>query len=210
MVNKFKNKRFLIFDFDGTLADTSPLHKKAFSKVLDPIGVKFDYSEIAGLKTNDAIRKCLEGNNKVFYDKDIDILSISKQKYVRRMIEQSLLPLPGVEDLLLWAKTRFQLGIVTSGSRATVNTSLKKLGYVGLFNPLICADDVRHSKPDPSGFLLAVKLSGNNVSDCLIFEDSDSGMLAAKYSGITAIDVREQSFSSLIPLLKQMNFPEVQ
>ena len=54
-----QGKRLLIFDFDGTVADTSPLHAAAFAQVLAPLGIAVDYPAIAGLKTLDAMRKCL-------------------------------------------------------------------------------------------------------------------------------------------------------
>jgi HAD superfamily hydrolase (TIGR01509 family) len=196
-------KKLLIFDFDGTLANTSKFHAKAFSQILNPLGLIVDYSSIAGMKTRDAICECLKNSNVKLSHKEIELFVLEKQKIARNMIGTMLEPIPGVDEFIHWAKDRFQLGIVTSGSNATVSIALGKLGYKDYFDPFICADNVDCSKPNPSGFLLAVKLSGYEKSDCLIFEDSDNGVEAAKRADISVIDVRKQSFSTLVELISQ-------
>ena len=187
---KLHGKILLIFDFDGTVADTTPLHAAAFSQVLAPLGVMVDYSSIAGLKTLDAMRQCLNGAERTLDEAAIAALVTEKQQLGRQMIGQALRPLPGVDAFLLWARPRYKLAMVTSGSRGTVSLALEKLGYTGLFDPLICADDVQHAKPDPEGFLAVLKRTGVPAKQALVFEDSDAGLVAAASADIDCCDVR--------------------
>ena len=184
-----QGKRLLIFDFDGTVADTTPLHAAAFSQVLAPLGVMVDYSSIAGLKTLDAMRQCLDGAGRTLDEAAIAVLVTAKQQLVRQMIGQALQPLPGVDAFLHWARPRYKLAMVTSGSRGTVSLALEKLGYTGLFDPLICADDVQHAKPDPEGFLAVMRLTGVPLNEALVFEDSLAGVMAAKNAEIDCFDL---------------------
>jgi HAD superfamily hydrolase (TIGR01509 family) len=185
-------KQLLIFDFDGTVADTTPLHAAAFSEVLAPLGIKVDYSCIAGLKTLDAIRQCLQGAGRVLDEVALAALVTAKQQSVRQMISHRLQPLPGVDTFLRWARQRYRLAMVTSGSRATVSLALGKLGYSGLFNPLISADDVQHAKPDPEGFLKVLRITGVTAAESLVFEDSAAGFNAAHQAGLEFVDVNHE------------------
>lgn len=192
-----KSKHLLIFDFDGTVADTTPLHAAAFSQVLAPLGIEVDYSRIAGLKTLDAMRQCLDGAGRTLDEAALAALVTAKQQCVRQMIGQALQPLPGVDAFLRWARPRYKLAMVTSGSRGTVSLALEKLGYTGWFDPLICADDVEKAKPAPEGFLMALQLAGVSAGDALVYEDSEAGFQAAAQAGLGCVDVRRTAWPSI-------------
>ncbi|MCL4477974.1 MAG: HAD family phosphatase [Deltaproteobacteria bacterium] len=190
LVELLEQKKLLIFDFDGTLADTSPLHARAFLKVLAPYNIKVDYQSIAGMKTKDAIKQCLIANGRNLSPNEIDTLVTAKQQYARILIKNELKPLPGVDEFLQWAKPRYRLAMYSSGSRDTINIALDKLGYTGWFVPMLCSDDVTHAKPDPEGYLMILKITGVSAKEAIVFEDSDAGIEAASYAGITIVDVR--------------------
>ena len=186
-----KRKKLLISDFDGTLADTSPLHAKAFEQVLGPFDIVFDYRLIAGMKTPDALRKCfaLAGIDNLSSDLIAD-LTDKKQRIVRHLISLDLKPLPGINDLLGAVTASHQLALVSSGSRLTVGLALAKLHFEDIFNIAILAEDVVFSKPSPEGFLKALELSGAGRSEALIFEDSEVGFEAARKAGIDYCDIK--------------------
>lgn len=190
LIEALQGKRLLIFDFDGTVADTTQMHAAAFSKVLEPLGITPDYSRVAGLKTLDAMRQCLSRADRTVNDTELAALVNAKQQCVRQMIGQALQPLPGVDEFLKWARMRYRLAMVTSGSRGTVSMALEKLGYADWFNPLICADDVHQAKPDPAGFLAAIEMTGVLKKHALVFEDSDAGIAAAAAAALDCCDVR--------------------
>lgn len=188
---KLQGKRLLIFDFDGTVADTTPLHAAAFTEVLAPLGVAVDYPRIAGLKTLDAMRQCLNGVGRILDDAELGALVAAKQQRARQMIGEALKPLPGVDELLRWARPRYRLAMVTSGSRGTVDLALEKLGYTGWFDPLVCADDMARAKPDPEGFLQVLRITGVPAEEALVFEDSQAGFKAAEAADLDFVDARQ-------------------
>jgi sugar-phosphatase len=196
LAGALQGKCLLIFDFDGTVADTTPLHAAAFAEVLAPLGIEVDYSCIAGLKTLDAMRHCLHGAGRVLDESVLAALVTAKQQSVRNMISQTLQPLPGADAFLRWVRPRFRLAMVTSGSRCTVSLALGQLGYTGWFDPLICAEDVQKAKPDPEGFLAVIKRTGVSANQALIFEDSAAGFAAANSAEIDCCDVRSGLFTS--------------
>lgn len=189
-----QGKQLLIFDFDGTVADTSPLHAAAFAQVLEPLGIEVNYPAIAGMKTLDAMRKCLADAGHVRSDEDLRELVSAKQQAVRQMISKELSALPGVAEFLHWARPRYRLAMYTSGSRGTVSLALGKLGYVDWFDPVICADDVQQAKPHPEGFLTVINRTGVSANKALVFEDSESGLVAAASAGLACYDIRSGMF----------------
>jgi len=191
------DKQLLIFDFDGTVADTTPLHAEAFRQVLSPLGIAVNYPGIAGLKTLDAMRMCLADSGRVWSDDELLELVSAKQQSVRDMISRELSALPGVDEFLRWARPRYRLGMATSGSRGTVELALRKLGYFGWFDPLVCADDVLNAKPDPEGFLTVLEMSRTKAADALVFEDSVAGFAAAQAAGVALVDARQNLWQQL-------------
>ena len=187
---KLLDKHLLIFDFDGTIADTNPLHEAAFNHVLSPWGIMVNYTDIAGQTTKNALEQVLKLNNIKINPKKLESIIKLKQAYARNLIRKNLRPLVGVDNFLRWSKPLFRLSICTSGSRKTINIGLKALGYSGWFDPLVCAEDVSKGKPDPEGFLRILELCRENNQNALIFEDSDPGMCAAKAASVDYIDVR--------------------
>lgn len=194
IVNLLSSKKLLIFDFDGTIADTSPIHEAGFNKILSPWDVKVNYSDIAGMRTNDVFKKIFLNMGFAISDFDIQALTLQKQSYVRVMMRENLQPLPGVDKFLRWARLHFPLAIYSSGSKETVSLGLEVLGYGSWFCPIICANDVSQAKPHPEGYLKILELTSVEPRDALVFEDSNAGIASSKRAKIPTIDVRGFSF----------------
>jgi HAD superfamily hydrolase (TIGR01509 family) len=190
-----KGKELLIFDFDGTVADTSILHEKAFKFVLSPLEIDVTYSQIAGMKTREAMLYCIKKAGAIIPEDLLkDLISI-KQEHVRKMMTNELRALEGVDNFLHWARQHYKLAMATSGSRLTVKKALEILGYTDWFSPLVCAEDVSFSKPDPECLAVILNLTGVKKSKALVFEDSEIGILAAERANLTCINVGHPEFS---------------
>ena len=196
-------KKLLIFDYDGTIADTNLLHEKAFSEVLAIKNISFEYKNIAGLKTIDAINQLLL-KNKIYLKNDIiNKLVIKKQKIFRDKIDKEIKPIEGVVDFLDWAKPKFNLYVASSGSKKNVYKGLKILGLLNYFQNIFCSEDVNLTKPSPEIFLKVLSINQMKVEDALIFEDSDNGIEAAINANINYIDIRKNSFNSMLFKIKK-------
>jgi HAD superfamily hydrolase (TIGR01509 family) len=202
IVNLLSDKKLLIFDFDGTIADTSPIHEMSFNKILSPWDVKVNYSDIAGMRTNDAFKKIFFNMEFDISEFEIQALTLQKQLYVRVLMHENLQTLPGVDQFLRWARLHFPLAIYSSGSRQTVKLALEILGFNDWFSPVICSEDVVQAKPHPEGYLRVLELSSILAKDALIFEDSNFGIEAAKLAKIPYIDVRISPFTDFLRSLR--------
>ena len=130
-----KGRQLLIFDFDGTVADSTPLHAAAFEQVLAPLAIAVHYPSIAGMKTEDAMVHSALRCGHVLSSDQLAALVKAKQTTVREMIASRLEPLPGVDNFLRCARQHYRLSMATSGSRGTVSLALEKLGYANWFSP---------------------------------------------------------------------------
>jgi HAD superfamily hydrolase (TIGR01509 family) len=204
------SKRLLLFDLDGTLVDSSPLHARAFEDTFAGTGVPVDYATIAGLVTEDAV-------DKLFADagRDADAgkrkaLVVDKRRRAADLIATELQAMPGATEFVRRARARFRIALCTSASRAGAELALDKTGLDGMFEIVLTAEDVRIGKPDPEMFLKAVTLAEVSPADALVFEDAPSGLAAAAAAGIDAIrivPVREpggEDWTVMLAALKEL------
>ena len=192
---KLEGKKLLIFDFDGTIADTSPFHELAFIETLKPLKVKVNYELIAGHKTIDAMKLCCK---KLALD-DVQYcdLTKTKQKKFKEKIANTIKPLPGVHEFLEWSKSSYDLALASSGSRSNIMFCLERLGYLNFFQYILCGDDVKNGKPDPEIFLKVLRKFHYQPEDALVFEDSQAGFEASINAGIEYFDANNNLWASL-------------
>jgi HAD superfamily hydrolase (TIGR01509 family) len=186
-------KRLLIFDFDGTIADSSPLHSRAFNETFAGHGVTVDYDRIAGLTTESAVAKICSEAGLRLGEQERSALVADKRRRARALIETGLAPLEGSVEFLRAVRDRYALALCTSASKATVQASLERLGIADCFDSICTAEDVSTGKPAPEAFLKTLDRHRAQPADALIFEDSDSGMAAAEAAGVDAIRVVGES-----------------
>lgn len=189
MLYEFNNKKLLIFDFDGTLSNTSMIHKKSFIEALSHFNLKahIDYDEIAGMSTKDSFTVIADNNpalKSVILENIDDLISLKKMN-ATRYIGTSAKPFPGVVNFLEWAKSKnYLLTIASSGSRANVLPFLKKFGLNSFFLIIKCSEDCIYTKPNPELFLTILEELKIEAKNAFIFEDSISGAKAAELAGI--------------------------
>jgi HAD superfamily hydrolase (TIGR01509 family) len=198
----FTKKKLLIFDYDGTIADTASIHARAFDLTLRTKGLLYNYSDIAGLRTEDALRKIFHSNN-LYLENEIKPISIIKKKFALDIMQQELKLIPGFESFINLASQNYLLSVVSSGSRASVYLGLEKFNLINTFHNIICSDDIKLSKPSPEGFLTSLEsFSGVTKQDSIIFEDSNVGFEAAANAGIDFIDINNYGWLKLEQMLR--------
>lgn len=188
-----KRKELLIFDFDGTLADTSSLHNEAFHQALAKYDIDFEYEEIAGMSTISAMRKILDEANLQLTFSEVSELVNAKQNVISKIYEDKLVLFDGVSNFLRESKDNFFTCLATSGSRKTISKAMSILDIRQNFHKILCCEDVKNNKPNPEIFLKALEYFKISAEKALIFEDSESGIEAAIKSGIEYLKV-DKSF----------------
>ena len=184
------NYKALIFDLDGTLADTMPIHYKACQIVCNEQG--FDFPEDYFYK--EAGKPTLEvfSNLVKMLNKDIDggVLGQAKEQKFLELIP-TVKPLKIISDLARSQKGKVPMAIGSGGQRHSVKQTLQVIGFSGFFDSIVSCDDVKNHKPHPDTFLKAAQEMGIEPKDCVVFEDGDPGIQAAKSAGMKYVDVRD-------------------
>lgn len=179
----------LIFDMDGTLVHSDPVHLQAFVEVLSPEGVTVDEhvyrSTIIG-RTNESIFASLLPHRTT----EEHVAFADEKEAAFRRLALDLKPLDGLFDLLDWAKERgIKVALVTNAPRLNADHMLDVLSLTKRFPVQITIDQVARGKPDPLPYLTALERLGVRADEAVAFEDSPSGMKAAKAAGLFSFGV---------------------
>ncbi len=181
--------RALIFDCDGTIADTMPLHYKAWLAVLKEHGQDFPeamFYEMAGIPTK-RIFEIL--NEKHHYKIPVEEATDRKEQLFMEMMPQ-VTPIEPVVELVHQFAGKLPMAVATGGTRSICMKTLEALGLHGHFKAIVTADDVEHGKPAPDIFLEAARLLDVLPGLCCAFEDGELGLQSARAAGMLVIDIR--------------------
>jgi HAD superfamily hydrolase (TIGR01509 family) len=180
--------RAYLFDCDGTIADSMPLHYKAWKTALAEWNCAFDERLFYawGGKPVDEIISTLNQMNGL--NMPVEAVGHRKENLYFELLPQ-LRPIPEVVELIEAQYGRIPFAVVSGGRRSSVVRSLTVLGLLDKFDTIVGADDYTGSKPAPDGFLLAAERLGVAPADCLVFEDTDLGIRAATAAGMASVKV---------------------
>jgi HAD superfamily hydrolase (TIGR01509 family) len=188
----------VLFDFDGVVVRSEPLHRRTFLEILAPYGVDVPeerwYREFAGTGSRHIFEVLLKEYS---IDEDLDeMVERRKRIYEDRVRKGELEMTPGVRGFLEALRAAGVRAAVVSGShRTNVELALSVFGLGGYFELIVSGDDIRSRKPEPGPFLYAAGKLGVSPSECVVIEDSRSGMMAARAAGMGLVCV--QSHPSL-------------
>jgi beta-phosphoglucomutase family hydrolase len=184
-----KNTKGLIFDMDGTLADSMPIHFKAWKLTAAENG--FEYTEkqfldTAGMPTLKIVPLI---NRELGLNLDPIEFSRRKEELFLENIGDLKLIEP-VADIVLRYHNILPMSIGTGGKKDIAKLTLKMLGFDKYFDIIVSAEDVEHHKPYPDTFLKCAELMNVPPEFCQVFEDGELGLIAAERAGMVVTDVR--------------------
>lgn len=189
--------RAVIFDFDGVLVDSEPLHYRSLREALAPEGIEIsaqDYEQVyLAYDDREAIRIALERHGQPWSGERVEALAQRKARSFEGQLAE--VPLfPGARELVQSLSAELPLAIASGALRAEIEAILEGAGLRGCFSAIVGADDVARTKPDPLPYLEAAHRLRARVPDlepheCLALEDSPPGMAAARAAGMTVVGV---------------------
>jgi beta-phosphoglucomutase len=191
----------VIFDFDGIIVDTEPLHYRAFQEVLAPLGLGYSWQDYLdryiGFDDRDALRNVFSSVGKALADGELVKLVEEKGAAFQRIIASGVVdPYPGVDELLRALSGRIPLALCSGALPSDIGPILMRLGITGIFDVIVTAADVQSSKPDPESYSLAVARlkeahpdRGINAENCLAIEDTPAGIASARGAGLKVLAV---------------------
>jgi len=177
----------LLFDLDGTLAETDPIHMKAFEKIFEPLGIPIDWdifrSKILG-QPNAEIGATFFPH----LTPEEQMAMCDHKEAVYRSMVGDLEPVHGVRDILDWADANgVRCGVVTNAPRANAMQILEGAHLTHRFGAIICAQELVHSKPHPLPYLTGLEALGGDLARSVAFEDSPAGIRAAVAAGLPTV-----------------------
>jgi len=180
----------IIFDCDGTLADTMPLHWRAWQTVTSKYRLNLPedrFYSLGGVPSRD-ILKMLSVEQGIA----LDHLAVAREKEAEYLpLIAQVEPINTVVGVAREYYGRIPLAVASGGTRRIIEQVLEHLGIRSLFQAIVTSEDVIHQKPAPDIFLEAARRIGIAPARCRAYEDTDLGMQAIRAAGMEAIDVRE-------------------
>jgi HAD superfamily hydrolase (TIGR01509 family) len=190
--------RAIIFDFDGVIVDSEPLHLDAFRRTLAGEGIALtteDYfAQYLGFDDHDAILHGLSGAGREATPEVVRRLMARKADAFMECVRGGVPLFPGVAEFVRGAAGRVPLAVASGALRHEIELILGQVGLAQYFVGIVSADDVSAGKPSPEGFLkahalLASRVGGLAPKECLVVEDSLAGVEGARRAGMRCLAV---------------------
>jgi beta-phosphoglucomutase len=191
----------VIFDCDGVLVDSEPLHYRAFQEVLEPLGLGYDYDRYLesyiGFDDRDGFMEAFKAARRPLEAAELKSLVRAKGEAFRRIVSRGLASFPGVVDLVRdLAAHEVPLAISSGALRSEIAMFLEALGLSTAFRTVVAADDVEKSKPDPETYRVALerlkaacRLEVPSTRQVVAIEDTPTGIQSAKGAGLFVVAV---------------------
>ena len=176
-----------IFDMDGVIVDSEPLHFEVNRRIMRDFGLEFSdefFHAYVGITNEQMWADLIER-----YSLNTTIEELQKEDFLlKKEVFRDLQPIKGIPELLAnLKKDGIAIGLASSSEKAFIEMVLEELGIRGYFQAVVSGEEVERSKPEPEIFLRAAELLNVDPADCLVLEDSRHGVEAAKRAGMKCI-----------------------
>ena len=189
MIPVYEGMKGLIFDCDGTLADTMTIHTHSWQEAMKHFGHDCPVDFLQSLRGIPAEEIVIHFNRTFATDLNPKDVSDTKNQmsYDRLKTVKPIMP---VAKIALDYRGKLPMSVVSGGTRKDVLRTLEAIGMADFFEAVITADDALRSKPDPQMFIEAAKRMAVSPAVCEVFEDGEPGLQAARAAGMKFVDVR--------------------
>ena len=181
----------VIFDMDGVISNTLPIHTGAESKVLLRYGIRVLPQEIIQEFNGVPDRVTFETLFKRF-NRKLDLQQVQEEKWelFQKLAKDGIPAIPGsLEFINILLANKFTLGLASSAPLRIINLVIDSLRIKEKFQAVVCTEEVQHGKPAPDIFLLAAKQLNVEPQNCVVIEDAASGIQAARSAGMRCIAI---------------------
>ncbi|MDG1779001.1 MAG: HAD family phosphatase [Flavobacteriaceae bacterium] len=185
----------VLFDMDGVIVDTEPLHHKAYQQMFSEVGIDVSSEMYEGFTGQSTYGICVQlcSYFKLHQDPQ-ELVQIKRNNFTKLFFEDDDLQLlEGVKDLILdYHANGLALVLASSASMFTINNITKRFGLNQYFKDKLSGADLKASKPHPEIFINAASSAGVSPNECIVIEDSTNGIKAAKSAGIFCIAYKSE------------------
>lgn len=182
--------RGLIFDCDGTLVDSMPLHYRAWVTVLCRYDLDFTearFYQWAGVPVDEIVRRLAMEQGRTV---DAEAIAAERDTYFHSLPVSELRPVEPVVGIARRFHRQLPLAVATGSTKASAEASLRAIRILELFDAVISSHDAGRPKPAPDVFLMAAERIAVAPGNCVAFEDGDAGLQAARAAGMQVVDIR--------------------
>ena len=184
-----KPPRALIFDMDGVLVDSEPLHKRAKELAFGEVGIVLPDSVYDSYKGRPDATMIPEIYAARGGSAEQIATLLQRKREIYQAIEHELQPVAGAAEFVLWAKSRYRIALATSATARNRATALQTLGVGNPFEAVMDSGRPHRPKPDPEIFQMVMRDLRLRTEDCWIVEDSMNGLRAAKAAGCFTVSI---------------------
>jgi HAD superfamily hydrolase (TIGR01509 family) len=177
-----------LFDCDGTIVDSMPIHYVAWKQALAEWNCQFAEDRFYSWGGFPVTKIISLLNEEQGLKMPIEVVAHRKEQFYFDGLQQ-LKAIPEVVEHIEAQHGRIPFAVVSGSRRDSVTASLSALNLLDKFDTLVCAEDYKNGKPDPEAFLLAASRLGVEPSSCLVFEDTEMGIAAATAAGMASVKV---------------------
>jgi HAD superfamily hydrolase (TIGR01509 family) len=177
-----------LFDCDGTITDSMPAHHEAWVAALGEWGGQFPEELFYAWGGRTVVDVITDLNTRLGLDMPVAAVAARREELFQAMLPE-ITAVPGVLEHITQAYGKVPFAVVSGSTRESVTTSLTALDLLDRFPVLVCAEDYARPKPEPEGYLLAARLLNTEPRDCVVFEDTELGVAAARAAGMACVRV---------------------